>query len=130
MKTFMNAVVDSSPTVVLQIAEAIENAPHKAVSLNGDGKAELSTSGVMGFGVILGNTLPELPEGAEVSVLIKDIGLIVAGEDIAAGDPVAAGDYGVAVTAGSGMFILGFALDSAAEGDHFRIQITKSGYMP
>lgn len=65
----------------------------------------------------------------EVNVLIKNIGLIEAGEAVAKGDLLTATTTGCVKKATAGNFILGVAMTAATTaGELVQIHITKSGY--
>jgi hypothetical protein len=128
---FVNASINGSPTIILKTAAAITNGAHKAVKFDASGKAALAGAGDVAAGIILSPVPDEIKAGEEISILIKDIGLITAGAAIIPGAPVAAGAGGTGVTAADGDFILGFALTGAASaGEVIQIQITKSGFVP
>ena len=67
--------------------------------------------------------------GTEVDVLIKDIGLALAGGAIKKGEHLTATTTGAVQKAAAGNFILGIAMTATtAAGELVQIQMTKSGY--
>ncbi|MBQ2634914.1 MAG: DUF2190 family protein [Oscillospiraceae bacterium] len=135
-KEYLNAFVNNSATIRGTLKAAITGAPHKAVAFDSDGTVKLpAADGDPAVGLILssapGGTDGSIAAGEDVDILIKDIGLGEASAAIAKGAAVSVTTSGTLATAGSGDFILGFALTAAsAEGDLLQVQITKSGYVP
>lgn len=136
-KQYLNAFINNSATIRDALAADIIDAPHKAVAYNSEGKLALpAADGIPAIGVILsdaaafdnGSALVSRA-GTAVDVLIKNIGLIEAGEAVAKGDLLAVSAAGCARKAAAGDFILGVAITgAAAAGELVQIQITKSGY--
>lgn len=136
-KQYLNAFINNSATIRDVLAADIEDAAHKAVAYNSDGKLALpAADGSPVLGIILsdvtafdtGSALVS-KAGMEVDVLIKNIGLIEAGEAVAKGDLLTVGTDGCAKKATAGNFILGMAMTAAATaGELVQIHITKSGY--
>lgn len=135
-KEYLNAFINNSATIRGTLKADITAAPHKAVVFDSDGTLKLpATAGDPALGFILsdaaGGDTEKTPAGAEVDVLIKDIGLGEASAAIAKGAAVSVTTAGKLATATSGDFILGYALTAAsAAGDLIQVQITKSGYVP
>ena len=64
-------------------------------------------------------------KGDDVDIQIKDIGYVIAGEDIEKGAEVTAGTDGLAAVAGAGDYVLGTALKKTSKDGYCRIQISK-----
>lgn len=136
-KQYLTAFINNTATIRDVLAADIQDAPHKAVAYNSDGKLALpSANGAPVLGIILsdaaafdnGSTLVT-KAGTEVDVLIKNIGLIEAGGAVAKGDLLTVSTTGCAKKAAAGDFILGMAMTAATEaGELVQIHITKSGY--
>ena len=99
---WVNAFINSSATVTERAAEAIEEPMHKAVAFDSDGNVVLATSGEEAFGLLLSNSREPVAKGELVHILVKDIGLAVAGADIAKGDLVTVNGEGQVIPAGDG----------------------------
>lgn len=136
-KQYLTAFINNTATIRDVVAADITDAPHKAVAYDSDGKLILpATDGDPAIGVILSDAAAfdtgsalVTKAGMEVNVLIKNIGLIEAGESVAKGDLLTAGATGCAKKAVAGNFILGVAMTAAASaGELVQIHITKSGY--
>lgn len=136
-KQYLTAFMNNTATIRDVLAADIEDAPHKAVAYDSDGKLALpAADGAPVVGIILsdaaafdtGSALVS-KAGMEVDVLIKNIGLIEAGEAVAKGDLLTVDTDGCAVKATAGDFILGMAMTAATTaGELVQIHITKSGY--
>ena len=125
---FLTSVIDNSPTRVETLGADIENAPHKAVMYNSDGKIVLATSGAPAIGVLLSTTPKTVKAGDEATALIKKIGLLEAGGAIAKGDFVTINATGQGKTAAAGDFIFGRAFTAAsAAGELVQVQICPAG---
>lgn len=136
-RQYLNAFINNSATVRDALAADIENAPHKAVAYDSDGNLILpAADGDPAVGVILSDVAAfyngsamVTKAGTEVDVLIKNIGLIEAGEAVAKGDLLTVSTDGCAKKAATGNFILGMALTAATTaGELVQIHITNSGY--
>ncbi|MDE7055106.1 MAG: DUF2190 family protein [Oscillospiraceae bacterium] len=136
-KQYLNAFINNSATIRNVLAADIEDAPHKAVAYDSDGKLALpAADGAPAVGVILSDAAAfdtgsalVTKAGTEVDVLIKDTGLIETGEAVAKGDLLTVDAKGCAKKAAAGSFILGIAMTAAAvAGELVQIHITKSGY--
>lgn len=133
-KEYLNAFINNSATIRDVLKDAITDAPHKAVTYGEEGTLIVpAKAGDPAIGLILSDAWAdhagETPAGAEVDVLIKDIGLGIAASAIKKGELVTTATEGKLAKATGGNFIFGMALTDAAEdGDTFQVQITKAGY--
>lgn len=133
-KQYLNAFMNNSATIRDVLAADITDAPHKAVAYNSDGKLALpAANGDPAIGILLSDTAANdsgvSPAGTEVDVLIKNIGLALAGAAIKKGEAVTATTTGAVKKADAGNFILGYAMTAAtAAGELVQVQLTKSGY--
>ena len=78
-----------------------------------------------GYNDITGKESGKVVKGDDVDIQIKDMGVVVAGEEIKKGQEITAGAEGLAAVAASGDFVLGVALTSAQAGGFLRVHITK-----
>ena len=133
-KQYLNAFVNNSATIRDVLATEIEDAPHKAVTWDDNGKLIVpAAKGDPAIGFILSDAFAFYngitPAGTEVDVLIKDIGLGMASGVIKKGDFVTADTDGKLTKAEDGNFILGVAMTAAeSDGELVQVQLTKSGY--
>ena len=136
-KQYLTAFINNTATIRDAVAVDITDAPHKAVAYNSEGGLVLpAADGDPAVGVILSDAAAfdngsalVTKAGMEVDVLIKNIGLIEAGEAVAKGDLLTVNTAGCAKKAAAGNFILGVAMTAAdTAGELVQIQITKSGY--
>lgn len=125
---YIGTVINDSPTIAAEVGEIIANAAFRAVKFNEEGKIVLAGKGDIPIGIITAE-YDDVIVGDDVTVQIKDIGLITTGAEIKAGAALACSTDGSVQTASTGDFILGFALESAGKDSTVRIQITKSGYV-
>jgi hypothetical protein len=135
MNQYVNSFINNSPTIRENAGADIVNAAHKAVAYDANGNVILATSGYIAIGLVLGDataidtgTQLTTKTGFPLDILIKEIGLLEAGGDIAKGDLVTINAEGQGVKAGAGDFIFGLAFTAAAEGEAAQVQITRSGY--
>ena len=102
-KQYLTAFIHNSASIRDVVGEDITDAPHKAVAYNEDGKLVLpAADGDQAVGVVLSDAAGYdtgaalvTKAGMELDVLIKDIGLVEAGEAIAKGDLLTASAAGL-----------------------------------
>lgn len=125
--------INDTPTWQGEAAAAIEDVRCKAVKYDADGKIVVcSTAGEapIGIAVITNGDNGTIAPGGQVDFQIKEIGLAMAGGAIKIGDELAVTTDGTMAPAAAGNFILGTAMETAAAGDFFFMQINKLGYKP
>lgn len=133
-KQYLNVFMNNSATIRDVLAADVQDAPHKAVAYNTDGKLALpATDGDPAIGVVLCdapvNSSGVTPTGTEIDVLIKDIGLIEAGAAVTKGDLLTVTTDGTIRKAAAGEYILGIAMTAAtAAGELAQVYITHGGY--
>ena len=133
-KDYLNAFMNNSATIRGVLKADIEEAPHKAVAFDDDGTLKVpAAEGDPVVGLVLSDTPADgsgkTAAGTEVDVLIKDIGLGIAAEEIKPGNLVMADTEGKLKKATEGKFVLGMAVThAAADGELVQVQITKGGY--
>lgn len=134
-RNFNGVQINQSVTIVEKAGAEIADCRNRAMVYDEDGNVILAADGTKPFvGVALieagRNDISGVDSGKveadeDVDIQIKDIGYVLAGEEIAKGAEVTSGADGLAATAASGDYVLGIALDSAEKDDYCRIQITK-----
>ncbi len=132
---YLTAFIDNSPTRQERLGENIKNAPHKAVMYNAEGNIVLATDAAKAFGVLLSDTHQSIiddtlsaKKGEEVTVLVKNIGLLEAGAAIAKGDLITINAKGQGEPATAGTFVFGRAFTAAeAAGELVQVMINPAG---
>lgn len=127
---YFGASINQTPTVAEQAGESIKNGAFLIVKYDENGNmAVCNAEGELAAGVLLPETTKELVSGEDVTVQIKEIGLVKAGAAIKKGKEVMTDSKGRAVPAASGKFVLGYAMqEAAAEDEVIQVDIRKSGY--
>lgn len=124
---FLSSFENSSSTVAGVLGEPITEAPHKAVAYDTEGTITLARSGEKAFGVLVATTETECAAGDDVTVLIRNIGLVSTGADVATGDLVTIDANGSAVPATEGAYIFGRAYTTVTAGALVQVDIFPSG---
>ena len=134
-KNYHGVQINQSPTIVEKAGAAIEDVRNLIMKYDDNGDVVLATAGTdkpvgialieAGYNDMTGAEAGKVAVGDLVDILVKDMGVVLAGADIKKGDEVAAGADGMAAVAAEGDYVLGIALDAAAAGEYLNIQITK-----
>jgi len=133
-KQYLNAFVNNSATIRDVLAADITDAPHKAVAYDSGGKLALpAADGEAAIGILLSDAAADdggvSKAGTEVDVLIKNIGLALAGGVVKKGERLTATAAGAVTKAAAGNYILGIAMTkAAAAGELVQILLTHGGY--
>lgn len=127
---YFGASINQTPTVAEQAGTPITNGEFLIVKYDDNGNvAVCDTEGELVAGVLLPETTKAVAVGEDVTVQVKDIGLVKTGTAVKKGQEVMTDNKGRAVPAAAGKFILGYAMQpAAAENEIISVQITKSGY--
>lgn len=125
-KTYITNQINESATIVEKAGAAIEDVRGLAMKYNSSGDVvPASTAGELIIGVGIITNAEHITVGEDVDIQIKDIGLVKAGGTIAKGAEIMAGSDGRSITATTGKFVIGIALEDATEGQFFYAQFTK-----
>lgn len=134
-RNYNGVQINRTPTICEQAGADIADVRNRILKYDGNGNVVLAASGTdipvgialieAGYNDISGAESGKVATGDKVDILIKDIGVVLAGAAIKKGQEVAAGADGKAAVAVSGNYVLGIALDSAAEGEFLMVQISK-----
>ena len=134
-RNYNGVQINQSVTIVGQAGGAIEDVRNRIVKFDENGNVVLATAGTDipvgialiedGYNDITGETSGKVASGDDVNIQIKDMGVVLAGAAIKKGQEVTAGANGLAAVAASGNYVLGFALEAAAENEYLHIQIAK-----
>lgn len=134
-RNYNGVQINSTQTIVRQAGEAIADVRNRIMKFDENGNVVLATAGTdlpvgialieAGYNDISGQESGKVVKGDDVDILIKDIGVVLAGATIKEGQEVAAGADGMAVVAESGNYVLGIALGNAEAGNYLQVQIAK-----
>lgn len=128
--SYTSTGINNSPTITDKAGAALSNGAFKLIKRDAAGKFVVaSVAGERVVGVAIASTPVSVALNDDLTVQIKDIGYVKAGDAIAKGAEIATDANGLAVTATTGAFIVGEALTAAAAlNDVIQVQITKAGY--
>lgn len=134
-KNYHGVQINQSPTIVEKAGAVIDDVRNLIMKYDDNGAVVLATAGTdipvgialieAGFNDISGATAGKVAVGDDVDILVKDMGVVLAGATIKKGQEVTAGAGGKAAAAASGNYVLGIALDNAEAGEFLNIQIAK-----
>lgn len=134
-KNYHGVQINQSPTIVEKAGAAIDDVRNLIMKYDSNGDVVLATAGTdipvgialieAGYNDISGVEAGKVAVGDNVDILVKDMGVVLAGATIKKGQEIAAGADGKAAVAASGNYVLGVALDNAEAGEYLNIQIAK-----
>lgn len=134
-KNYNGVQINQSATIVEQAGAEITDIRNRIVKYDENGNVVLATAGAdipvgiaiieAGYNDITGNESGKVKAGDDVDILIKDIGVVLAGATIKKGQEVTAGANGLAAAAASGNYVLGIALETVAANEFLHIQLAK-----
>lgn len=134
-KNYNGVQINPSPTIVEKAGAVIADVRNRIVKYDANGNVVLAAAGTdipvgiaiieAGYNDISGVESGKVNVGERVDILIKDMGVVLAGAAIKKGQEVAAGANGLAAVAASGNYVLGIALDAAEAGEFLPVQIAK-----
>ena len=135
VKNYNGVQINPSPTIVEKAGADIADVRNRIVKYDENGNVVLATAGTdipvgiaiieAGYNDISGVESGKVKVGEEVDILIKEMGVVLAGATIKKGQEVTAGTDGLATVAGAGCYVLGIALDNAEANEYLNIQISK-----
>ena len=129
--TYMATQINNSATIVDKASVEIADVRCKAVKFDENGGVVLCKAGEAAVGIAIitaGDTEGKVLAGGDVYIQVKDIGLAKAGATIKKGAELTSDANGCVVTATTGNFIIGTALEDANADKFTKIQINKIGY--
>lgn len=134
-KNYNGMQINPTPTIVEKAGAEIADVRNRIMKYDANGDVVLATAGTdipvgiaiieAGYNDISGATSGAVAKGDGVDILIKEIGVVLAGATIKKGQEIAAGANGLAAVAASGNYVLGIALENAAAGEYVSVQLTK-----
>lgn len=134
-RNYNGVQINGTQTIVRQAGEEIADVRNRIMKFDENGKVVLATAGTdipvgialieAGYNDISGQESGKVASGDDVDILIKDIGVVLAGGTIKEGQEVTAGADGKVVAAASGNYVLGIALGNAEADNYLQVQIAK-----
>ena len=134
-KNYNGVQINQSPTIIEMAGADIVDCRNRIMKYDENGKVVLATAGTdlpvgialieAGYNDISGIESGKVKAGDEIDILVKDMGVVMAGAEIKKGQEVAAGADGLAAVAASGNYVLGIALETVAANEYCAIQIAK-----
>ena len=134
-RNYNGVQINTSPTIIESAGAKIADVRNRIMKYDDNGNVVLATAGTdlpvgialieSGYNDISGQTSGMVESGDSVDILVKEMGVVLAGGTIKKGQEIAAGADGKAVAAASGNYVLGIALDNAEADEYVNIQIAK-----
>lgn len=134
-KNYNGSQINPSHTLVEKAGAEIADVRNKIMKYDDNGDVVLATAGTdiplgiaiieAGYNDISGENSGKVAKGDYVDVLVKDIGVVLAGATIKKGQELTAGADGLAAVAASGNYVFGIALENAAANEYVPVQLTK-----
>ena len=134
MANYIGSQINQSVTIVEKAGAAYDDCRNKIFKYDDNGNVVLAGEGDLAIGIgliesgyndVTGKESGKVGVGEDVTVQIKDIGLVKAGAAITKGKEVMANADGLAVPAVSGKHVIGIAQDTVEAGDYVYIIIQR-----
>lgn len=134
-KNYNGVQINQSPTIVEKAGAEIADCRNRIMKYDDNGNVVLATAGTdipvgialieAGYNDITGTESGKVKTGDDVDILVKDMGVVMAGAAIKKGQEVAAGADGLAAVAATGDHTIGIALEAAGINEYLTIQVAK-----
>lgn len=134
-KNYNGVQINPSATIVEKAGAVIADVRNRIMKYDENGNVVLAAAGTdipvgiaiieAGYNDITGVESGKVKVGDDVDILIKDMGVVLAGGAIKKGQEVTAGADGLAVAASAGNYVLGIALDTVEANNFLPVQIAK-----
>lgn len=134
-KNYNGVQINQSPTIIEKAGVDIVDCRNRIMKYDENGNVVLATAGTdmplgialieAGYNDISGVESGKVKTGEGVDILVKEMGVVLAGGTIKKGQEIAAGADGLAVVAAGGDYVLGIALENAEADEYCAIQIAK-----
>lgn len=134
-RNYNGVQINPSPTIVEKAGAVIEDVRNRIMKYDANGDVVLATAGTdlpigiaiieAGYNDISGVESGKVAVGDDVDILVKEMGVVLAGAEIKKGQEVAAGANGLAAVAVAGDYVLGIALDNVKADEYLTIQLAK-----
>jgi len=135
VKNYNGVQINNSATIIEKAGVEIVDCRNRIMKYDENGCVVLATAGSdihvgiamieAGYNDISGVQSGMVKAGEGVDILVKDMGVALAGASIKKGQEITAGADGKAAVAAGGEYVLGIALDNAEADEYFAIQIAK-----
>ena len=135
VKNYNGVQINNSATIIEKAGVDIVDCRNRMMKYDENGCVVLATAGSdmaigialieAGYNDISGVESGKVKAGEGVDILVKDMGVALAGGTIKKGQEITAGADGKAAVAAGGNYVLGIALDNAEADEYFAIQIAK-----
>ena len=132
-KNINGALYNQSVTIVEPAGEEITDCRNKFLNYDTAGSVVLAVDGtkpILGIAIIeagcndiSGVESGNVKAGEDIDIQIKDIGYVIAADEIAKGAEITATAGGLAITAAAGDYVAGIALGAASKDRYCRVQI-------
>lgn len=134
-RNFNGVQINPSPTIVEKAGAEIADCRNRIMKYDENGNVVLATAGTdiplgvalieAGMNDITGQNSGKVLVGHDVDIIIKEMCVVIAGEEIKKGQEITAGADGLAAVAVSGNYVLGTAITNAPAEGFLHIQIAK-----
>ena len=134
-KNYNGVQINQSPTIVEKAGAEIADVRNRIMKYDENGNVVLATAGTdipvgiaiieAGYNDISGVESGKVAANDEVDILVKEMGVVLAGAAIKKGQEITAGADGLAAVAASGNYVLGIALENGEADEYVAIQIAK-----
>lgn len=122
---YLATSINESPVIAEKAGAAIADVRGKAVKY-ADGAVVLAGAGEAAIGVGIMTNDEDLKAGDDITIQVKDMGVVYAGAAITKGAELAAGADGVLVPATEGKYVVAIALEAATgAGEYIKAQLVK-----
>lgn len=135
VKNYNGVQINNSATIIEKAGADIVDCRNRIMKYDENGCVVLATAGSdmpigialieAGYNDISGVQSGMVKAGEGVDILVKEMGVALAGGTIKKGQEITAGADGKAAVAAGGNYVLGIALDNAEADEYFAIQIAK-----
>ena len=134
-KNYNGVQINHSSTIVENAGADIQDCRNRIMKYDENGNVVLATAGTdipvgialieAGYNDMSGVESGKVKAGEHIDILVKDMGVALAGATIKKGQEVTAGANGKAAAAAAGNYVLGIALENAEADEYFAMQIAK-----
>lgn len=134
-KNYNGVQINQSPTIIEKAGADIVDCRNRIMKYDENGNVVLATAGTdipvgiaiieAGYNDISGVESGKVKAGDGIDILVKEMGVVLAGATIKKGQEITAGADGLAAVAAGGDYVLGIALDNVEANEYLPIQIAK-----
>lgn len=118
--TYLATSINESPVVAMKAGAAIADVRGKAVKFDASGNVILCVAGDAALGIGILTNDQDIAVGGDVTVQVKDMGLVLSGAaTIKAGDELASDANGKLIKATDGQNVIAIALEASSAADTF-----------